>query len=55
MATVTDGLSRHISCRCGAGYIAAIAAAHAFASASRDGSAFKAAGLTVIDPWTALD
>lgn len=35
------------------GYIAAIAAAHAFAVASRDTSAFHAAGLTVIDPWTA--
>lgn len=35
------------------GYIAAIAAAHDFAVASRDTSAFKAAGLTVIDPWRA--
>lgn len=35
------------------GYIAAIAAAHVFAVASRDTSAFTAAGLTVIDPWTA--
>ena len=34
------------------GYIAAIAAAHRFAVASRDTSAFKAAGLNVIDPWT---
>jgi toxin FitB len=34
------------------GYIAAIAAAHDFAIASRDISAFTAAGLTVIDPWT---
>ena len=34
------------------GYIAAIAAAHAFAVASRDTSAFNAAGLTIIDPWT---
>ena len=33
-------------------YIAAIAAAHGFAVASRDTSAFNAAGLTVIDPWT---
>jgi predicted nucleic acid-binding protein len=33
------------------GYIAAIAAAHDFAVASRDTSAFTAAGLTVIDPW----
>lgn len=33
------------------GYIAAIAAAHGFAVASRDMSAFNAAGLTVIDPW----
>lgn len=33
------------------GYIAAIAAAHGFAVASR--AAFAAAGLTVIDPWTA--
>jgi len=35
------------------GYIAAIAAAHDFAVASRDASAFEAAGLAVIDPWTA--
>ena len=35
------------------GYIAAIASAHDFAVASRDTSAFTAAGLTVIDPWTA--
>jgi predicted nucleic acid-binding protein len=35
------------------GYIAAIAAAHGFAIASRDTSAFTAAGLTVIDPWNA--
>ncbi len=34
------------------GYIAVIAAAHGFVVASRDTSAFKAAGLTVIDPWT---
>jgi predicted nucleic acid-binding protein len=33
------------------GYIAAIAATHGFAVASRDTSVFKAAGLTVIDPW----
>ena len=35
------------------GYIAAIAAAHGFAVASRDTSAFNAAGLTVTDPWEA--
>ena len=35
------------------GYIAAIAAARDFAVASHDTSAFTAAGLTVIDPWTA--
>jgi len=35
------------------GYIAAIAAANGFAVASRDTTAFHAAGLTVIDPWTA--
>jgi predicted nucleic acid-binding protein len=34
------------------GYIAAIAASHAFAVASRDLTAFGAAGLTVVDPWT---
>ncbi len=34
------------------GYIAAIAAAHDFVVASRDGSAFRAAGLVVINPWT---
>ena len=33
------------------GYIVAIAAVHGFAVASRDTSAFTAAGLTVIDPW----
>jgi len=33
------------------GYIAAIAAYPGFAVASRDASAFKAAGLIVIDPW----
>jgi predicted nucleic acid-binding protein len=36
------------------GYIAAIAAAHGFAVASRDTAAFTAAGLTVIDPWIAV-
>lgn len=35
------------------GYIAAIAAAHGFAVATRDDSAYKAAGLSVIDPWQA--
>ena len=35
------------------GYIAGIAAAHGFSVASRDTSAFNAAGLAVIDPWTA--
>jgi predicted nucleic acid-binding protein len=34
------------------GYIAAIAAAHRFTVASRDTSAFRAAGLAVVDPWT---
>lgn len=33
------------------GYIAAIAAAHGFAVASRDASPFRAVGLTVINPW----
>jgi predicted nucleic acid-binding protein len=33
-------------------YIAAIAAAHGFAIATRDTGPFTAAGLTVIDPWT---
>jgi predicted nucleic acid-binding protein len=33
------------------GYIAAIAASREFAVASRDTSAFIAAGLIVIDPW----
>jgi predicted nucleic acid-binding protein len=33
------------------GYVAAIAATHDFAVASRDTSAFNAAGLVVIDPW----
>jgi toxin FitB len=35
------------------GYIAATADAHGFAVASRDTSAFKAAGLPVVDPWSA--
>ncbi len=34
------------------GYIAAIAATHGFAVATRDTSPFEAAGLTVINPWT---
>lgn len=34
------------------GYIAAIAAAHGFAVASRDTTAFQAANLTIINPWT---
>jgi predicted nucleic acid-binding protein len=34
------------------GYIAAIASVNGFAVATRDASAFAAAGLTVIDPWT---
>lgn len=33
------------------GYIAAIAAAHGFAVASRDMGPFRAAGLDVLDPW----
>lgn len=33
------------------GYIAAIADANGFTVASRDASAFRAAGLVVIDPW----
>ena len=35
------------------GYIASIAASQGFAVATRDTSAFDAAGLEVIDPWTA--
>jgi len=35
------------------GYIAGIASAHDFAVASRDTSAFLAAGLRVVDPWSA--
>jgi hypothetical protein len=35
------------------GYIAAIAAAHGFTVATRDGSPFHAAGLKVINPWGA--
>ncbi len=35
------------------GYIAAIAAARGFIVASRDATAFHAAGVMVIDPWTA--
>jgi toxin FitB len=36
------------------GYIAAIAACNNFHVASRDASAFEAAGLNVIDPWSYL-
>ncbi len=35
------------------GYIAAIAASRAFAVATRDTSAFHAAGVAVINPWNA--
>lgn len=35
------------------GYIAATAVAHRFAVATRNASAFNAAGVPVIDPWTA--
>lgn len=35
------------------GYVAAIAVAHGFMVATRDASAFKAAGVPVIDRWTA--
>ena len=35
------------------GYIAAIAASRGFVVATRDASAFDAAGLEVIDPWNA--
>lgn len=35
------------------GYIAAIAARHGYAVATRDTSPFAAAGLKVINPWTA--
>ncbi|AJE46506.1 type II toxin-antitoxin system VapC family toxin [Celeribacter indicus] len=35
------------------GYIAAIATAHGFTIATRDASAFDAAGIPVIDPWMA--
>lgn len=35
------------------GYIAAIATAHGFTVATRDASAFDAAGVPAIDPWTA--
>ena len=37
------------------GYMAAIAASRNFAVASRDPSAFTAAGLKVIDPWAFAD
>jgi predicted nucleic acid-binding protein len=36
------------------GYIAAIAASRSFAVATRDPSAFDAAGVEVIDPWKAV-
>jgi predicted nucleic acid-binding protein len=34
------------------GYIAAVATARGFAVATRDTSAFRAAGVPIIDPWT---
>jgi predicted nucleic acid-binding protein len=34
------------------GYIAAIAAAHGYAVATRDSAPFEAAGLVVINPWS---
>nr|WP_313391557.1 type II toxin-antitoxin system VapC family toxin [Brevundimonas diminuta] len=37
------------------GYIAAIAAAHGFAVATRDVSAFAAAGLPVMNPWASTN
>jgi len=39
----------------GDGYIAATAAAHDFAVATRDTQPFLAVGLTVINPWEAVD
>jgi predicted nucleic acid-binding protein len=36
------------------GYIAAIAAAHGYAVATRDAAPFVAVGVTVIDPWTSV-
>jgi hypothetical protein len=36
------------------GYIAATAAAHGFTVATRDTAPFEAAGLPVINPWTAV-
>jgi len=36
------------------GFIAAIAASHGFAVATRDTAPFVAAGLSVIDPWATL-
>ncbi len=35
------------------GYIAAIATAHGFIVATRDSTAFAAAGMTIINPWEA--
>lgn len=35
------------------GFIAAIAASNGFSIATRDAAPFRAAGITVIDPWTA--
>jgi predicted nucleic acid-binding protein len=36
-------------------YIAAIAGAHGFAIATRDGTPFVAAGLNVVDPWQSVN
>jgi predicted nucleic acid-binding protein len=35
------------------GYIAAIAASRGFIVASRDAAPYKAAGVSIIDPWEA--
>ena len=37
------------------GYIAAIATVHGFAIATRDDSAYKAAGVPIIDPWKSAE
>jgi hypothetical protein len=52
-AVVARARQRGVAISVADGQIAATAAARGFAVATRDGGPFRAAGLTVIDPWRA--
>ncbi len=52
-AVVARARKRGVAISVADGQIAATAAARGFAVATHDGAPFRAAGLTVIDPWTA--